>query len=118
MPIQDRMQRERHTIQVMIEIYCRGHHHPDASLCTECRDLHGYAMQRIDKCPFQAAKPTCAKCPIHCYKPKMREQVRQVMRYAGPRMMIYHPFLAIRHYIDQVTFKQEAEGKGKGRNSR
>ncbi len=106
MPVQqERLQRERHTIQVMIELYCRGHHDPAEGLCPECRDLHRYAMQRIDKCPFRAAKPTCAKCPIHCYKAEMREQVRRVMRYSGPRMLLHHPVLSLRHYLDQVTFK-------------
>lgn len=45
-------------------------------------------------------KPTCAKCPVHCYNARRREQIRQVMRYAGPRMLIYHPRLAILHLID------------------
>jgi hypothetical protein len=103
----DRLQRERHTIGVMIEIYCRGHHHSDAGLCTDCLALHDYAMARIDKCPYQADKPTCAKCPIHCYKPAMREQVRGVMRYAGPRMMIYHPVLTIQHYLDEMAYRRE-----------
>ena len=103
----DRLERERHTIQVMIGIYCRGHHRPAAALCPACQALLDYAMQRIEKCPLQADKPTCAQCPIHCYKPKLREQVRQVMRYAGPRMMLYHPFLALRHFVDQISHKQD-----------
>ncbi len=105
---QERLERERHTIQVMMGIYCRGHHRPQETLCPECQALWNYAGQRIDKCPFQADKPTCAKCPIHCYKPAMREQVRRVMRYAGPRMMLYHPLLTLRHYLDQVTYKPKA----------
>jgi hypothetical protein len=105
---QDRLQRERHTIGVMIEIYCHGHHHPDARLCTDCRALYDYAMLRIDKCPYQDDKPTCAKCSIHCYKPAMRAQVRQVMRYAGPRMVIYHPRLAIQHDLDEMTYGRES----------
>jgi hypothetical protein len=76
----------------MIELYCRRHHQAKGSLCDECRELLAYAMQRIEKCPFQADKPTCAKCPIHCYRPAMREKVRQVMRYAGPRMMLHQGF--------------------------
>jgi hypothetical protein len=102
---QDRLERERHTIQLMIEIYCRGQHHPAGALCAECQQLSAYAMQRIDKCPYQADKPTCAKCTIHCYKPAMRDQVRRVMRYAGPRMMLYHPVLAILHYVDEMTWR-------------
>ncbi len=97
-----RLARERRTISVMIQIYCQGSHHSNGHLCPECEQLAAYAMQRLDKCPFQAAKPTCAKCPIHCYRPAMRQQVRQVMRYAGPRMMLRHPFLAILHSLDGV----------------
>lgn len=99
----NRLNRERYTIQVMIEIYCREHHHPMITLCTECQELLTYAMQRIDKCPFQIDKPTCAKCSVHCYKPDMRERVRQVMRYAGPRMIVYHPILAVLHSVDEIT---------------
>ncbi len=106
---QSRLQRERRTIKFMIEIYCRGNHHPAEGLCGECAALHDYAMRRVDKCPFQADKPTCAKCPIHCYKPAMREQVRRMMRYSGPRMMLYHPVLALRHYIDEYTRKRSAK---------
>ena len=100
-----RLNRERHTIQTMIQIYCRGNHDA-AELCAECAGLSEYAMQRIDKCPFQDDKPTCAKCPIHCYKPDMRERVRRVMRYAGPRMMLFHPVLTFRHYYDEYSRKQ------------
>jgi hypothetical protein len=97
----ERLSRERHTIRVMSEIYCKGRHGTARELCAECRELFDYAMQRIDKCPFQDDKPTCAKCPIHCYKPAMRERVRRMMRYSGPRMLIYHPALALLHYRDE-----------------
>ena len=40
------------------------------------------------------------KCPTHCYKPEMRERVRAVMRYSGPRMLREHPVLAIAHLAD------------------
>ncbi|MEI6351863.1 MAG: nitrous oxide-stimulated promoter family protein [Verrucomicrobiota bacterium] len=101
---QQRLGRERHTIRIMIRIFCKGQHRPaDGLLCAECQGLSVYAMQRIDRCQFQDDKPTCAKCPVHCYKPAMREQVRKVMRYAGPRMMVYHPLLALFHYVDEFA---------------
>ncbi len=84
----------------MIEIYCRENHSRAGELCPDCQQLAGYALQRIEKCPFQENKPTCAKCPIHCYKPDMRERVRQVMRFSGPRMLLAHPILAILHLLD------------------
>jgi predicted amidophosphoribosyltransferase len=107
---QGRLSRERHTIQVMIEIHCREQHHPMDSLCAECQGLLTYTRQRIDKCPYQVNKPTCAKCPIHCYKPAMREQVRQVMRYAGPRMIIHYPMLAVLHSWDEITKSRKLKG--------
>ncbi len=96
----ERLTRERRTIMVMIQIYCQGVHRSNGHLCPECQQLEAYAMQRLDRCPFQAGKPTCAKCPIHCYKPAMRQQVRQVMRFSGPRMLLRHPILALLHTLD------------------
>jgi hypothetical protein len=97
-----RIRRERRTVSIMIAMYCRDQHDGRAGngLCDECRGLHEYAMERIDKCPFCLAKPTCANCPIHCYKKDMRAEVKKVMAYAGPRMMRRHPILAILHLLD------------------
>ena len=97
-----RMARELKTVTAMIQLYCAGQHATDGVLCEDCAALQAYAMERLDTCPFQAGKTTCAKCPIHCYKPEMREQVRVVMRYVGPRMLLRHPFLAILNLVDGV----------------
>ena len=96
-----RMRRERITIESMFAIYCRDQHAaPQGTLCGECQALQEYAVERLDRCVYQENKPTCANCPVHCYKPDMRQKVRQVMRYAGPRMMLRHPILAVRHMLD------------------
>ncbi|MGB9914953.1 MAG: nitrous oxide-stimulated promoter family protein [Candidatus Bathyarchaeales archaeon] len=94
-----RIKREKKTIEAMVSIYCKRHHKSN-KLCLDCKELLEYAKMRLDKCPFQEKKSTCAKCLIHCYQPQMREKVRKVMRYAGPRMLLYHPVLAIQHVID------------------
>lgn len=94
-----RMQREARTIEAMIEIYCHDHHDTRDGLCADCTALLDYAGLRLEKCPFQENKTTCTKCPVHCYKPEMRERVRQVMRYAGPRMVYKHPGLAVMHIL-------------------
>ena len=65
-----------------------------------------YANKRLEKCPFQEGKTTCGKCLIHCYKPAMKEKIRVVMQYAGPRMISRHPILALFHFID--GFRKEA----------
>ena len=95
-----RLQRERRTVELMIALYCRAHHGAE-SLCADCRELAEYAARRVDACPYGAEKPTCVNCPTHCYKPAMRERIREVMRFAGPRMLFRHPILAIMHLIDE-----------------
>jgi hypothetical protein len=96
-----RIKREMRTVSVMIHLYCAGEH--DAvrgELCPQCAELHAYAMQRLDRCPFQEGKTTCAKCAVHCYGPDCKDQIRAVMRYAGPRMIWAHPVMAIQHLLD------------------
>jgi hypothetical protein len=96
-----RLQRERRTINMMIGIYCADHHNgSEDSLCGSCQEFQDYADRRLEKCPYGDDKPTCANCPVHCYKPARREQVKRIMRYAGPRMLLKHPVLAIRHQLD------------------
>jgi hypothetical protein len=89
---------ERDTVRAMIRIYCRDNHQSD-QLCDPCAGLQNYSEARLAKCPFGIEKPTCQNCPVHCYEPLMREQIREVMRYAGPRMIWHHPLLTIRHVI-------------------
>ena len=69
-------------------------------MCGACQQIMDYANLRLVRCPFQEGKTTCAKCPVHCYKPEMRARVREVMRYAGPRMLYRHPVLAVHHLLD------------------
>ena len=99
-----RMNRESRTVAVMIGIYCRGQH-GSGRICAECSDLLSYANERLEECPFQEGKTTCAKCPVHCFKPAMRDKIRAVMRYSGPRMLRSHPILAMRHVMDRCRKK-------------
>ena len=85
----------------MLRIYCRDQHGGNP-LCVECERLLDYAHRRLDVCPFQEAKPACNHCQVHCYSVGMRERVKQVMRYAGPRMLTRHPVLALFHILDKL----------------
>ena len=99
-PESRRMKRERRTIEVMIGLYCRSHHKRKVGLCNDCSELLSYTMARLYRCRFKEDKPTCLQCQVHCYKPRMRERVREVMRYSGPRMLLRHPVLAVAHLRD------------------
>lgn len=92
-----RINREKKTIQKMVALYARSHTEADTN---SYQQLVEYAFKRLDKCRYGEDKPACKQCPIHCYQPAKRETMKQIMRWAGPRMLIYHPILAIRHLID------------------
>ena len=96
-----RIEEEQQVIRQMIQLYCRqkeGH----AMLCDSCRELLAYATQRLEHCRYGAAKPTCRKCPIHCYRSDMRARIQAVMRWAGPRMLFHHPLAAIKHLLCEL----------------
>jgi hypothetical protein len=93
-----RLAREWKTVTAMLDIYCQDHH--GNALCQECRELKGYVNLRLERCRFGDEKPTCAKCPVHCYQRDRREQIKIVMRYAGPKMLWKHPWLSLWHLLD------------------
>ena len=96
---------ESETIRVMIELYCRDHHDCRQPPCPECARLLAYAIERVSRCPLGEERTTCGKCHIHCYKPEFREKIKEVMRYAGPRMFKEHPRLAARHVLKGLKKK-------------
>ena len=91
--------KEKKVVTLMIRLYCHKRHGMKNDLCPECAELAEYACTRSDKCPFMENKTFCSNCKVHCYKPEMREGIRQVMRFSGPRMIFYHPVMAIQHVI-------------------
>jgi hypothetical protein len=97
-PTTPRLLRELETIEAMTRIYCADHHRTPTP-CADCQGLMTYAAKRLAVCTFGEEKPVCAKCQVHCYGKAMREKVREVMRYAGPRMMWRHPLLTLFHLL-------------------
>lgn len=89
---------KKETVETMVDMYCRGVHGRRDGLCPECSEILVYAYGRIDSCPLRDSRVRCSKCGIHCYSPEMRERIRAVMRYSGPRMLT-HPVMALRHLL-------------------
>ena len=100
MDTQTKREREKRMVSQMIALYCRKKHHTRGDLCPQCAALDAYAKMRADKCPFMETKTFCSNCRIHCYNPDMRAKFREVMRFAGPRMILHHPVAAIRHVVE------------------
>lgn len=113
MDVQTKREREKTMVSEMIALYCRKNHGTKkAQLCEDCAALEAYARLRSDKCPFMETKTFCSNCRVHCYRPEMREKIRLVMRFSGPRMLFHHPVMAIRHVIESKKEKKRLEKAG------
>lgn len=98
-----RLEREIKTIELMIDIYAKGH--PEEA--ETCRKLKDYATKRVESCPYGEVKPVCKDCVTHCYSPVMRDMVKRVMRYSGPRMILHSPRLTIAHVVHGFWVKMK-----------
>lgn len=107
--VERKREREKRIVKLMIKLYCNKTHATDKKICSECSKLREYAMLRSDSCHFIETKTFCSNCKVHCYKPEMREQIRTVMRFSGPRMLLYHPIMAIRHIVESNKEKKRLE---------
>lgn len=108
---QSKREREKQIVSEMICLYCRKRHGTRAGLCPECAELDAYARTRSDRCPFMETKTFCSNCKVHCYKPEMREKIREVMRFSGPRMLFHHPVMAVRHVIESKREQKRMEAR-------
>lgn len=104
-----RMVREHKTIEAMALMYCSAHHKTNTNICHECAGILNYAKLRLDRCPFGEKKMACAKCAIHCYSPLMRAKIIEIMKFAGKRMILKHPMLALLHGMDSVKTRHKTE---------
>ena len=111
--------KERKDLRVLVSftsVYCR-HHHDEAKagvdignescaplvegkhpVCTDCREFLAYAVARRIHCPLDP-KPDCKHCPVHCYKPNYRQQVKDVMRFSGKHLLLRGRLDLLWHYF-------------------
>ena len=128
--IEAKRKHEKEVVTQMIEIYCRGNHHekrddwgaancrnprfgPEGhyKLCPECAALAEYSCMRTQVCPRTAIKTFCKNCPVHCYAEEQNAQIKRVMRYAGPRIMLTHPVDGVYHCLCSVLKKDKVKSK-------
>lgn len=95
-----------------VEVYCSGKHRAaeqapvalpagigERSLCPECASFLEYAVTKRLKCPLEADKPICKHCRIHCYDRQHREKVREIMSYAGRKLVMKGRLDYLWHYF-------------------
>ena len=108
---ESKREKEKRIVGKMIKLYCKKQHKVKSGLCPECQALKKYAELRSDKCPFMETKTFCSNCKVHCYKKEMREKIRQVMRFSGPRMIFHHPVMAINHLMQSKKERRKMEAE-------
>jgi len=101
-----RINREKKTVEAMITIYCQKVHGAETGLCNDCSEVLEYSIKRNDNCVFGVDKPPCEKCPIHCYKKDMREKIKTIMRFSGPRMILRYPWFTLMHIVDKLNYRK------------
>lgn len=104
-----RLDLEKDIVYKMISMYCKGHGHgqepgKDNALCQDCTDLFDYAVERLENCPFGEAKTFCSQCPVHCYAPEKRAEIKKVMAWSGPRMIFRHPVIALVYLTKKMWY--------------
>jgi hypothetical protein len=106
-----KIRKEKETVRRMIQLYCeKKHNSPHETLCSDCQALLEYSHQRLEQCRYQEDKPTCRACPVHCYRPTMRTEIRRVMRFSGPRLALRAPLDWIRHQLhDRDNIESQGE---------
>lgn len=104
-------EREKQVVSLMVALYCNKKHKQvqKHALCPECEALRDYAVARAESCPFKETKTFCSSCAVHCYSPDMRQRIKTVMRFSGPRMLAFHPVLALRHALTSRGEKRKGE---------
>ena len=97
---------EKESFRLMTEIYCHGKHHSrKGELCPECCEFLEFAREKTDRCPFMETGTSCSKCKNHCYSGKWENYVKDIMRYAGPRMLLLHPEYSLLHGMMKMKKK-------------
>ncbi len=112
--------KEKELITIMINLYNKKKF-KQKQLTKEMQELLDYSYLRIENCPHRkknlnGEKPFCSCCSIQCYKADMRQNMVEVMKFSGPRILFSHPIVAIDHL--QKTLKFKKEQKREVRNDR
>ena len=94
-----RIEKDKRTLEFMIDLYCKKKHKLGLDDCPECKELYNYAANRLEKCKYGENKTSCKKCSSHCYHTDMKEKIKEVMRFSGPRVIIFRPHHYVRYIL-------------------
>jgi hypothetical protein len=98
------LRKDLRTLALFIRIYCHARHPAQTpvnmkgfdlkeitgkplDLCPDCTKLLHHAFIKRQHCPYDP-KPACKHCPSHCYAQNYRQQIREVMRFSGRKLLL------------------------------
>ena len=99
--IENKRLKELKTVRKMIEIYCKGQHRrKSGDLCESCAELMHLCRSKGRAMPTYGRKKHFVPCAKHTvmHRP-IGNELKEVMRYSGPRMLWIHPIMTIRHIL-------------------
>lgn len=79
-----RIRTDAKILRQFVKIYCKKHHQGQdvEGYCADCGKILEYALKRDQTCRLEP-KPKCKDCKIHCYKPEMRQKIKEIMKFSG-----------------------------------
>ncbi len=104
----NRTVKDRKVLEAMGCVFCKAHHSGEkdaCGLCPSCRATVEATLARTAVCPFDH-EGNCQDCAIHCQRGEAQERIREIMRYAAPRMALRHPLMAA-EYLRKKAVKRK-----------
>ena len=102
-----RADKDQRTLEAIGRIYCRAHHTGSkdaAGLCAQCRETVDATLARTQACPF-GHEGNCQDCAVHCQRGEAQRRIREIMRYAAPRMALRHPLMTAGYVRKKLAAK-------------
>ena len=104
----DRTARDRKVLEAMSRMFCKAHHIDEkdsCGLCPSCRETVEATLVRTATCPY-GHEGNCQDCDTHCQRGEAQECIREIMRYAAPRMALCHPLMTA-EYLRRKAVKRK-----------
>lgn len=90
--------RHQHQAEVDLPAELQRSSRGKVRLCEQCRALLDHAVLKRRNCPLNP-KPSCKKCPIHCYSKEYRATIREIMAFSGRKMILRGRLDYLWHYL-------------------
>lgn len=111
--VEKKRQKEQYVVEEMIRLYCRKNHgkegHASGGMCPECQKLADYAKRGARNVPSWNRKHSAQTAKYTATSRKCGKRSAPLCGFRGPRMLLYHPILAIWHLICSMREKRKAK---------